>query len=159
MATHSGPAGSYSGTGSTKCTPCEKGKYSLNPGSAFCDTCPSGYDSYAGSTSCAICSAGYFLNPRQEEVQCDPCPKDASCKGGILLPIPDPGYYVDTSDKEYGDIVMSCPLGKEACDARRSNITCWAYTNFADEAACPSDLVCTRGYTGPLCNTNPSPNP
>ena len=114
-----------------------------------CSRCEDGKSSETNSVDCDICQEDYFLNPRNSD-QCSACPDDASCDGGTLLPIPDPGFYVDRSKAKFGDIVMRCPLGRKACNAEKIT-TCWSLGNFSDESQCPTDLVCNPGYTGPLC--------
>ena len=153
----SGSAGSYSGTGSVSCTPCAKGKHSATAGLTICESCPEGFDSYKQSANCTICKRNYFLSP--DSSQCEACPDNAWCDGGTLLPIPDPGYFVDRDKLKFCDTVMRCPLGKKACDAGRNDNAahCWSLGNFSNQSACSTDLVCTSGYAGPLCNPKPYP--
>ena len=67
------PPGTYSGVGSTGCTPCKVGHWTIHSASSFCELCPFGHHCANASSTPTPCPIGTF-NPSLEQIQCSPCP-------------------------------------------------------------------------------------
>ena len=117
-----GPSGERSQSAS--CTPCSPGRYQSRSGEGSCDLCsagtfaanessfgclqcPQGMDSSGGSGSCNRASTGYFLDPG-EAFEATECPENAECVGGMEIPRPHLGFWVDLSNPEYAGKIYRC---------------------------------------------------
>ncbi len=89
------PTGTYAPIAADiPCSPCEKGKITIEEGQAVCMDCEAGKSSEVGADSCTECEANQFSLPGS---QCRPCPPgtEALAKG---LPVCNckEGFYFDT---------------------------------------------------------------
>ena len=87
--------------GQTYCSTCPAARFQDFKGGAFCKNCATGYSSKRASPTCNLCSVGYWMDEHlddpAQEPECALCPLNAMCYGGLLLPVPDVGYWADRS--------------------------------------------------------------
>ena len=99
-------------TGKTDCVECKEGTYAAGAGSLSCSNCPRAYASTKGAASCALAATGYYLAPSSGDDLAQglgvsaPCPAGAECRGGLQVPRPRRGYWVDRSSYAYADIIL-----------------------------------------------------
>ena len=70
------PAGTFSLTNATECTPCISRMYSTSPGSSMCTICPAGSKCALDGSPPVICPAGTY-SPNNA-TQCTPCGEGAT---------------------------------------------------------------------------------
>lgn len=127
------------------CMPCEPGQASSYANANHCDRCPVGqYNPKFQQQDCENCPpgtttaekgtariedchclAGYYNTEGKGGLPCKPCPSGAVCSGGIELPVPMFGHWMNAT---YRDVSHQCD----------------------PENACIGgpDLECEEGHTG-----------
>ena len=116
----------------TQCIACGLTEYQPQNTSTTCLSCPtSSLSTYSAATSLrqCLCIANYYKIDYPDAVTpCRPCPQNAQCVGGWVMPKPDSGYY---RDPEIFDLIKLC-YPQESC---------LGGTNSS----------CETGYDGYLC--------
>jgi hypothetical protein len=117
--------------GSSGCDACPPETAAPEAGSTACLPCPLGYDALPGSATCGAAAApGYYLRLGRGGDEDNggggglvagappsaPCPAHASCAGGLDMPVPAKGFWVDRSLLRFAGAVQACPR-TAACDA------------------------------------------
>lgn len=127
------------------CVPCEPGTFSDNYNSPHCDRCPSGsYTSEGQGKNCTVCPQGtmtdgpgannaecchcipgFYNTQGKSGMECSECPFGAVCNGGMHLPFPIRGYWMNDTMRDMA----------HECDS---------------ETVCIGgpELACSAGYTG-----------
>ncbi|GMH40106.1 hypothetical protein BSKO_08010 [Bryopsis sp. KO-2023] len=122
------PVGFYSDTiDASKCLPCGIGYYGEEESMSECIKCPAHTTTTIKASTTVLdchCVNGYFNHTSCDEEGCCDCPLEANCAGGLLLPVPKAGYWMDedTVDVYKCDLPSSC-LGHR-CAQGRHGIMC-----------------------------------
>ena len=149
------PSGQFSPFGQSACTPCFDNYYAPTPGSSVCLACQSdAVTSLSGSSACDRATLGYYLDPVSKESL--PCPEFGECLGGLELPRPEVGAWVDR--RSLGTVADVYPCARQTCvgtSANPTNTSCWTEEDYLNTAQCPSSdvLQCREGSYGPLCGS------
>jgi len=160
--------------GASLCNRCPRTTFSSLPSQIVCGICPAGYDSEPGDAGCALAHAQFYLAGGVATR----CPPNARCLGGVELPRPLPGFWVDRRDVALAAEVVPCT--RNGCKGGVSGSTnasdqatarggndggCWRAEALAsagasggekagggEEGGCDADaLLCAEGSAGPLC--------
>ena len=152
------PAGSFSGIGSSSCSPCPSGTYSATPGAtsnSSCQQCPAGFFSSQNSTRCTACLAGTFsTTPGGTSIaSCTLCPAGqfASNAGSSNCSTCPAGYFSSSGSTQ----CTICPAGSfsgvnsstcSACPAGTFSTTPGATSNSSC-TACPAGFFSSQNST------------
>jgi hypothetical protein len=110
-------------------------------------SCDIGYTSYSGAEVCTLADEGYFLSyPSEESVD---CPENARCVGGVGMPVPVTGYWVDRSSYRYSGVIYEC--ARATCKGGRANSSCWDINHYNDSSCDDDATQCTEGAGGAYC--------
>ena len=126
--------------------------------SVGCQDCAEATSSYGGAASCTLSAVNYYL--KQETSK--PCPANAECNGGVQMPRPVDGFWIDRTKSKYADLPLRC--ARETCkgasgeyDDDDKSLNCWTEPAYGAEWAaevCESDsLQCLPGSGGILCGS------
>ena len=88
------PAGTYSNSGATACTPCVENTYTSTSGQSSCSVCDSNQIANKTHTACQerpeeviVCSPGTYLKANgTTQADCETCPIGYYCPGGEFIP-------------------------------------------------------------------------
>ena len=110
------------------------------------------------------CDPGYFV-PRHRVYdhklasftagsECHACPEGAVCRGGVALPFPKPGFWVDRRSMTWSGHFYPCVW--DTCTGFRVEkkpdaLRCWEENDYNSSLCIESELECTWGSEGPLC--------
>jgi hypothetical protein len=151
---------SQSATGQSECKSCAAGWYANRQGVVSCDICKLGTTSLAASSQCALAQPGYFIDTLAGKAL--ECPSHSVCVGGLYLPTPVSGYWVDRSSLAHAGYVHKCLMstckGVESASDHRRRLdevsACWEPSGFEDSSGCSErTLQCKQGSFGPLCGS------
>ena len=138
--------GQYSYFGSTSCTVCGLGRFSLSYGSTSCQACPSGtYGPVLGAVSqydgCVECAAGTYTESYHvfdESIEnwqdigdksCVTCPQGHYCPGGVNKIKCAPETYNGDMGTNTSNSCFVCPHGMR-CNGLWKRYTCVSGTGF-----------------------------
>jgi hypothetical protein len=156
------PGTAQRASGQASCEPCAKGTFAASSGSSSCLSCDGNRDSVKGARKCDRCQPKYFLeSPSPRNVTCAACPDNAVCQGGLTMPIPTEGFWVDYREARFATAVHQCTrntckgAAKENSNSRTTAQKCWNLVNFTKSSGdCRyDDLLCTKGSRDVLCGS------
>ena len=107
------PAGTYSNSGATACTPCVENTYTSTSGQSSCSVCDSNQIANKTHTACQerpeeviVCSPGTYLKANgTTQADCETCPIGYYCPGGEFIPDDeDQGEFLCPANHVDGDI-------------------------------------------------------
>ena len=134
-----------------------------------CVKCEEGYKSDGGDGRCDSCDPGYFISRGGNCTSCEGV-RGVTCDGGLSLPAPAEGYWVDLSDACDGEIggcldhdfdsstIRACKhesssSAASVCKEVVAEDSCFASWSALD--ACKNDTgmpqYCGKGHNGALC--------
>jgi hypothetical protein len=163
----------------SECPLCEAGKFINETGSSACIPCEDNKDSTEGAIECDRCLSRYFKDAQAGDFTCTACPDNAVCEGGLAMPVPTEGYWIDRSKTEYADATHRCirnsckggvkeensddrpasaAVNRRLQSAQATSITaleCWSFENYtAKSSNCAADeLLCKKGAGAVLCGS------
>ena len=163
------PGTFQSGSGAVECEDCPKSHFAPNTSSFGCQSCPLGKDAARGAATCGLATVGNFLDPVNSFATTE-CPHGSECDGGLQMPRPRKGFWVDRSNVKFVSSIHRCSrlscIGADDDYGGGDNgmlqlDSCWSLSAFndslskaleanRDDGRCDSDkLLCSEGSTGP----------
>ncbi len=156
------PPGKSSGARASECYDCEAGRSQDAFGSSSCIPCKDNKDSTPGATECDRCQSRYFHDLQDGSETCTACPDNAVCDGGLQMPVPRKGFWVDRRKREYAGATHQCTRSsckgavKETKNESWLSVTassCWNFENYNSSDCAANELLCEKGSRAVLCGS------